>query len=190
MARASPSWPKFIGSDIFRRSRFGGKHPLSIPRVSLVMDLSRALGWLTEASYVESPMATPAQLGRYHDPAYVEAVLQCERSGAATESDRLLHHIGVNGNPVYGEIFSRPATAVGGGLLAARLLRDGGIVYNPPGGTHHARKGRAAGFCYFNEPVLTALAFLDLGLDRSPMSISTRIIAMAWKRRSPEIRVC
>ncbi|MEO1364837.1 MAG: acetoin utilization protein AcuC, partial [Pseudomonadota bacterium] len=38
--------PLFIGSDIYRGSSYGGWHPLRVPRVSTVIDLSRAMGWL------------------------------------------------------------------------------------------------------------------------------------------------
>jgi acetoin utilization deacetylase AcuC-like enzyme len=48
----------------------------------------------------------------------------------------------------------------------AVLLRDGGVVYSPAGGTHHGKRDQASGFCYFNDPVLAILAFLDQGLTR------------------------
>ena len=38
--------PLFIGSEIYRASSYGRKHPLAIPRVSTAIDLSRAMGWL------------------------------------------------------------------------------------------------------------------------------------------------
>ncbi len=163
--------PRFIGSEIYRRSRYGGKHPLAIPRVSLVIDLCRALGWLPDAIYIDSPVATPGQLARYHEPDYVAAVQACEASQSTTDEYRARHGLGVNGNPVFGEIFRRPATACGATLHAAELLvdcppGDGGIVYSPAGGTHHGRPARASGFCYFNDPVLGILAFLDHGLGR------------------------
>lgn len=161
MARA-----RFIGSEIYRHSRYGGKHPLAIPRVSLAMDLCRALGWLPDESYIDAPLATPAQLARFHDPEYVGAVAECERTQSATPEQRARFGLGANGNPVFGEVFRRPATACGATLLAAELLREGGTVYSPAGGTHHGRRARASGFCYFNDPVLGILAFLDQGLAR------------------------
>jgi acetoin utilization protein AcuC len=161
MARA-----RFIGSEIYRHSRYGGKHPLAIPRVSLAMDLCRALGWLSDENYVDAPLATPAQLARFHDPDYVAAVAECERTQSATAAQRERFGLGANGNPVFGEVFRRPATACGATLLAAELLRAGGIVHSPAGGTHHGRRARASGFCYFNDPVLGILAFLDHGLAR------------------------
>ena len=157
---------RFIGSEIYRRSLYGGKHPLAIPRVSLVMDVCRALGWLPDGAYVDAPEATPAQLARFHDPDYVRAVAECERTQSAGAEQRQRYGLGANGNPVFGEVFRRPATACGATLLAAELLRAGGIVHSPAGGTHHGRRARASGFCYFNDPVLGILAFLDQGLAR------------------------
>ncbi|MCW5773212.1 MAG: acetoin utilization protein AcuC [Rhodospirillaceae bacterium] len=158
--------PRFIGNEIFRHSRYGGKHPLAIPRVSLVMDLCRVLGWLPEGTYLEAPVASTAQLERFHDPDYVAAVRECEASQTASSEHKARFGLGANGNPVFGEIFRRPATACGATLLAAELLRDGGIVHSPAGGTHHGRRAQASGFCYFNDPVLGILAFLDQGLAR------------------------
>ncbi len=54
--------PLFLGSEIYRGSSYGGWHPLRVPRVSTVMDLSRALGWLPAERYVTSPRAKPAAL--------------------------------------------------------------------------------------------------------------------------------
>ena len=158
--------PFFIGSEIYRNSSYGGKHPLAIPRVSTLIDLIRALGWLDPAAYVESPCATPDQLLRFHAPDYIAALMAAEAAHRASPEIRRRYKIGANGNPVFPEVFRRPATACGGTLRAAVLLRGGGIVYNPAGGTHHGRRGRASGFCYLNDPVLGILAMLDAGLRR------------------------
>ncbi|BBK37892.1 acetoin utilization protein AcuC [Allostella sp. ATCC 35155] len=158
--------PLLIGSDIYRRSRYGRRHPLSIARVSPTIDLARALGWLPDDAYVESPQATVAQLTRFHDPDYVAALIEAERTQRADAELCRRHGIGCAGNPVFAEVFRRPATSVGASLAAVRLLAEGGIVHNPAGGTHHGRRDRASGFCFFNDPVLAILAFQDQGLDR------------------------
>lgn len=158
--------PLFLGSDIYRSSRLGSKHPLAIPRVSTTIDLARAMRWLPQAVYVECPRASPQQLARFHTPDYIAAVQHAERRQRVSPEHRRRYNIGCNGNPVFPEIFSRPATACGGSLLAAALLKDGGIVHHPAGGTHHGRADHASGFCYFNDPVLAVLAFLDQGLER------------------------
>ena len=123
------------------------------------------MGWLPDDVFVTAPQATPDELARYHDPVYIAALQRTEATQHATEDDRNRHNIGIAGNPVYPEIFRRPATSAGGVTLAARLTSGGGIVHCPGGGTHHARRAQAAGFCYLNDPVLGLLAWLDAGLD-------------------------
>ena len=156
----------FIGSEIYRHSTYGKTHPLAVPRVSTVTDLCRALGWLHDADYREAPMATEAQVCRFHDPAYIAALRRAEATQSATPEDRTRYGIGAEGNPVYPEIYRRPMISAGGVLLAASLTADGGTVYCPGGGTHHGRAARASGFCYLNDPVLGILAWLDQGLTR------------------------
>ncbi|MEM7172896.1 MAG: acetoin utilization protein AcuC [Pseudomonadota bacterium] len=161
---------RFIGSEIYRGSSYGARHPLAIPRVSTCMDLCRALGWLPDDLYLTSPIASPAQLSRFHHPDYIWAVRAAEAAQKAPKEVRERHHIGRNGNPIYPEVFRRPATACGGSLLASDLLSDPSqgikIVFNPAGGTHHGRPARASGFCYFNDPVLAILDLLDRGWER------------------------
>jgi acetoin utilization protein AcuC len=158
--------PFLIGSEIYRRSVYGAKHPLSIPRVSTTLDLIRALGWLDPARYIDSAPASPAELARFHAPDYIAAVERAEAEGAVDERTRERYNIGRNGNPVFPEIFRRPATACGATLMAVDLIAEGGVVHSPAGGTHHGRPDRASGFCYFNDPVLGILKMLDRGLER------------------------
>lgn len=157
---------RFIGSEIYRRSTYGARHPLAIPRVSTVIDLCRALGWLPQDVYLDSPQATPEALARFHDPDYVAALLEVETTQTVSTEQRERFNLGRNGNPVFPEIFRRPATAAGGSILAAKLLREPGVIYHPAGGTHHGRPGRASGFCFFNDPVLAILGLLDHGFER------------------------
>jgi len=158
--------PVFIGSEIYRNSTYGKNHPLAVPRVSSTTDLCRALGWLNGGNFAEAPMASVAEVTRFHDPAYVAALLRAEQTQNVSEEDRARFHIGAFSNPVYPEIFRRPMISAGGVLLAARLTLEGGIAYAPGGGTHHGRQDRASGFCYLNDPVLGMLAWLDQGVRR------------------------
>jgi acetoin utilization protein AcuC len=79
---------------------------------------------------------------------------------------RARHGLGTVSNPVFPEMFRRPATSVGASILAGELLRDGGIVHSPAGGTHHAFPDRAGGFCYFNDPVFAVLSLRANGARR------------------------
>jgi acetoin utilization protein AcuC len=165
---AFPARPIMIGSEIYRTSRYGHRHPLSIHRVTPVMDLTRALGWLDDAAFVESPIATPDMLARFHDLDYIAALQAAERDGRVTDAVKERYNIGRNGNPIFPEIFTRPATACGASIHAARTLAavDRGVIHSLAGGTHHGRPAMAYGFCFFNDPVLAILAMLDHGLER------------------------
>ena len=163
-----PHRPRFIGSEIYRRSRYGSNHPLAIPRVSTCIDLCRALGWLPDDAYIDSPMATPDELTRFHAPEYVAALQAAEAAQAIDDAASERFNIGRGGNPVFGEIFRRPATACGASLLAAEMLAGGQAhtIYSPAGGTHHGQRAAASGFCYLNDPVLAILRLLDRGVAR------------------------
>ena len=160
--------PLFVGSEIYRHSRYARKHPLAIPRVGTVMDLCRAMGWLDDAAYLDSPRASADELARFHDPDYVAIVRKAQAEQTLTPEERERSNIGKMENPIYAEVFDRPRTAVGGSILAGRLLAASaeGLIYNAGGGTHHGMRNRASGFCFFNDPVLGILAMLDGGLDR------------------------
>ena len=158
--------PLMLGHEVYRGSSYGPWHPLRVPRVSTVMDLSRALGWLPPERFRRSPRAKPRALHEWHTPAYVAALQAAEAAGAVDEATRARHGLGTTANPVFAEVWRRPATSAGASLLAGELLARGGVVHHPGGGTHHALPDRAAGFCYLNDPVLTILALRRAGARR------------------------
>jgi acetoin utilization protein AcuC len=159
--------PVFIGSDIYRGSSYGAAHPLRVPRVSTVMDLCRAMGWFAAGQYRSSPKAKAQALTAFHTADYVAALQAAEVSQTVSADVTARHGLGTLSNPVFGQMYSRPATGVGGVMLAAELLSQGpGVVHVPGGGTHHGLADRANGFCYLNDPVLALLTLRRLGLQR------------------------
>lgn len=165
--RPAVTGPLFIGSEIYRGSSYGGAHPLRIPRVSTVTDLSRALGWLQPERYRTSPRAKPAALSLWHDPAYVAALQSAEATGEASPEMRARFHLGTLTNPVFAQVYRRPATGAGGVMLAAELLAAApGVIHVPGGGTHHGLPDRANGFCYLNDVVLGIKVLQRAGLAR------------------------
>ncbi len=159
--------PLFIGSEIYRGSSYGTRHPLRVPRVSTVMDLARALDWLPRDRFRTSPRAKPAALALWHDPAYIAALQEAETLGEATADMRQRFNLGTLSNPVFPQIYRRPATGAGGVMLAAELLSaTPGVIHVPGGGTHHGLPGRANGFCYLNDVVLGIKVLQRAGLGR------------------------
>lgn len=202
-APAGVAAPLFIGSEVYRGSSYGSRHPLRVPRVSTVMDLARALGWLPSSCYRTSPRAKPAALTLWHQPDYVAALQAAEESGEVTPDLRARYHLGTVSNPVFPQMYRRPATGAGGVMLAADILaRTPGVIHVPGGGTHHGLPGRANGFCYLNDvvlgikvlqrAVLTRVAYVDLDAhhcDGVELAFSgdpgVRMISVHEERRWP-----
>ncbi|WP_371155349.1 acetoin utilization protein AcuC [Jannaschia sp. 2305UL9-9] len=155
-----------MGSEVYRGSSYGEWHPLRVPRVSTVLDLSRALGWLPPERFRVSPRAKAAALTAWHTPAYVAALEAAEQTGSVDQATRDRHGLGTVSNPIFPEVFRRPATGAGASLLAGELLVDGGVIHNPGGGTHHGMPDRASGFCYLNDAVLGILSLRRNGATR------------------------
>lgn len=158
--------PVFIGSEVYRGSSYGAWHPLRVPRVPQVIDLCRALGFFDNFDYLNSPRARPDGLKLWHTPEYIAALQKAEQEQSVSDEVRVRHNLGTTANPVFPDMFRRPATGAGGVFLAAGLLANGGVVHCPGGGTHHGMPDRASGFCYFNDPVLGILALQRQGVSR------------------------
>jgi acetoin utilization protein AcuC len=158
--------PVFVASAFCRRPGFGDRHPLSIPRVSAVLDLCASLGWLDAESLRPAAAAGIDQLTSFHDPDYVEALRSSDAAGRVERDVRERYRFGTAENPLFPGVFERAATAVGGSILAADLALGGRVAFHPAGGTHHGRRDRAAGFCYFNDPVFAVSRLLERGVAR------------------------
>ena len=167
-AAAALHGPLLIAAPIYARAPYAGLHPLRIPRVSTVLDLSRAMGWLPPDRYRTSPRAKPAALTTFHSAAYVAALQRAQAEGEVSAETRARHHLGTLSNPVFPQMYDRPATGVGGVLLACELLAraSAGAIHVPGGGTHHGLPDRANGFCYLNDPALAILSLKRAGLTR------------------------
>jgi acetoin utilization protein AcuC len=158
--------PRFYGGRIFEEPGYPKTHPLGIARVGTVIALVRALGWLPDGAYVDSVVASVDDLARFHDRDYIAAVKRAQDEGRVSIEDRARHALGTFENPWFPTLYDRAATCCGGVVAAARFVASGGVAYAPAGGTHHARRVRASGFCYFNDPVLAICALLDAGVAR------------------------
>ncbi|MEJ6398368.1 acetoin utilization protein AcuC [Yoonia sp. 208BN28-4] len=158
--------PRLIGAEIYRTSSYGAAHPLRVPRVSTVLDLVRALGWLPPARYLTSPVAKPAALTSFHTPRYLAALQAAEATQSVSDEVRQRHGLGTPSNPVFAEMYRRPATSAGAAMLAGELVARGGVIYTPAGGTHHGMPDRANGFCYLNDPVLAIQSLRRNGATR------------------------
>jgi len=158
--------PFLITHDIFRRPAFGRHHPLATGRQAAVQDLIEVLGWRDPAMTRVPLLPGRAVLERFHAPDYLDALEQADAAGRATAGMREKYNLGTMECPVFPGLWDRARATVGGSMLAAELVVEGGVAFHPTGGTHHGQPGRASGFCYLNDPVFAVLRLRDGGLTR------------------------
>jgi acetoin utilization protein AcuC len=144
-----------------------GDHPLNPVRLDLTIRLARELGVLDAVTVVAPVPADEAQLLTVHDPDYLAAVREAGADPSFTG-----YGLGTTDDPVFPGMYEASALVAGGSALAARLLYGdgtGGTVQhavNIAGGLHHAMRGRASGFCVFNDVVLGIRTLLEVGAQR------------------------
>ncbi|MGB0710703.1 MAG: acetoin utilization protein AcuC, partial [Candidatus Puniceispirillaceae bacterium] len=157
-----------LGSDIFRGSVYGKGHPLNIARVWPVIDICLALDWIESGEYCSIEPAQPEDLRLFHTADYIQALQEAEKYQKLGEQKMQRHRIGLDNNPIFPQIYRRPATAAAASIFGAKLLLSGDrqTVFNPSGGTHHGMPDKANGFCFVNDPALAILTLLEGGAGR------------------------
>jgi acetoin utilization deacetylase AcuC-like enzyme len=119
--------------------------------------LESVLAALREPSFAalawrEAPEATREQLGRVHEPRYVDALL----AAVPTEG-----YVRIDADTAMGRATGPAMLRAAGACVAAVDAVMAGAVTNafcaarPPG--HHAERARAMGFCFFNNVAVAAL---------------------------------
>lgn len=114
-----------------------------VEQSSLVVDLNAA------------PAATDAEILRAHSPEYLHKVV------TGTLSPREVQRLGLPWSP---ELVTRARHSAGGTVAACRAAVEQGIAVNLAGGTHHAFRDAAEGYCVFNDAVIAARAAQADGL--------------------------
>ncbi len=155
----------FMYSPAFEQYAYPPDCPFTTQRAGEVRRTLLSMGLLSGSDRQEvepTPVARPV-LERFHQPAYLEALIRASRCELSV--DALHMGIGTPDCPVFDGMFDYASLAVGASVDAARMLIDGEAVavFNPSGGYHHAFPDRAAGFCFLNDVVLACLALTDAG---------------------------
>lgn len=153
-----------ISSEKFRGHHYGSNHPLNIPRVPLTIDLIHCFKGLSSEQSIQARKATVDELTQFHDSAYIEALLQCEKKQRVSPETRQVFNLGNFENPYFQKMFTIPALATGGSIQGAQFVIKGSMAFNPAGGMHHAAAKKARGFCYLNDAVLSILTLQKAGM--------------------------
>ena len=152
----------FISHPLCLKHDMGALHPECPARLHAIEDQLIASGLYSYLQHHDAPEVTRDQLLRVHDAAYIDSIIAAAPSAGiiALDGDTLM-------NP-----YTYPAAlrAAGAVVMAVDLVMAGKVEnafcnVRPPG--HHAERGRAMGFCIFNNVAVGAAhALAAHGLSR------------------------
>jgi acetoin utilization protein AcuC len=155
----------FVYTDRFGAFSYGSDHPMRPLRLKLTYELieEKGLLQLPEAEVIEARKARDEEILLFHTPEYLR-VLRGADSGVVHEGD-ISYGLGFGDNPAFRGVFEWSAYSTGASLQAAELVAEGKFsgAFNIAGGLHHARPGRASGFCYLNDPAVAIKYLVGLG---------------------------
>ncbi len=148
-----------FSSKIFKGSKYGEGHPLDIDRVWPSLELLKIMNWVSDTEIIFNEPATIEELTLFHDLDYLKALKKAEEKKYLSKFEKDKFKIGVGTNPIFNEVFSRPAAAAKSSMTAIEYLAKNKAdkILNFSGGTHHGRKSFASGFCFLNDCILAIL---------------------------------
>ncbi|MEH7226405.1 acetoin utilization protein AcuC [Bacillus sp. JJ1566] len=142
----------FVYSDQLLKYRFSHDHPFNQTRVKLTYDLLKSLGLLDDSDIIPPRIATDEELQLVHDPRFIEAV---KLAGEGKLSEEIGHSygIGTEDTPIFPGMHEASALLVGATLSAVDHVMSGKSKHalNLGGGLHHGFRGKASGFCVYND---------------------------------------
>jgi acetoin utilization protein AcuC len=163
----------FIYSHKFQTYKFNDDHPFNQKRIELTLDLIKQLGFIREDQFAEPRYATDEELMLIHDSQYIETVKKC---GYSKEPLPIADSfgLGTEDNPTFPMMHEATSLIVGGTLRAAELVMSGTSEHavNLSGGLHHGFRGRASGFCVYNDCSVT-IAYLRKHYDAKVLYVDT-----------------
>jgi len=142
----------FVFSEEQLGYKFSDTHPFNQKRLTLTVDLLKEMNALTQSDIVVPRIASDEELCLVHDPQYIEIVKKASLEKSKT-SIYESYGIGTEDTPIFPHMHEASASLVGGTLTAVDYVMEGKSLHalNLGGGLHHGFKGRASGFCIYND---------------------------------------
>jgi acetoin utilization deacetylase AcuC-like enzyme len=151
-----------VYDDQYLRHCPGEWHPERPARLEAIMQRLQETGLLDELILIRPYPAPLPWIERLHDPDYIKRFQQACEKGYTI--------FGVPDCGISRESYDIALLAVGGVFAAIENVMNGTVhnafcAVRPPG--HHAERGKALGFCFFNNIALGAVYLLEnFGLER------------------------
>src|SRR6478672_9173608 len=162
-----PTQARVVWDASFTKYNFGPTHPMAPARLDLTARLCEALG-VFDADGVEvvgADVASDELLATIHDADYVSAVKAA--SVDPSQADEAFG-LGTEDDPAFEGMHDASARVVSGTVDGARAVWEGDAEHavNFTGGLHHAMRGKASGFCVYNDIAVGIQWLLDHGAER------------------------
>lgn len=131
---------------------FSEEHPFNQKRITLTLDLLKKLQAIEEKHIVPPRIATDEEILLIHDEKFVNAVKKASKEELSLSMGNV-YGIGTEDTPIFPNMHEASALLVGGTLTAVDEVMSGRATraLNLGGGLHHGFKGRASGFCVYND---------------------------------------
>ncbi|WML45678.1 acetoin utilization protein AcuC [Neobacillus sp. PS3-40] len=142
----------FIFSDELLKYKFSKHHPFNQFRLELTVDLLKRLNALDPLAVLPPRIATDEELCLIHDPIYIEAVKKAGR-GILPNEIAGNYGLGSEDTPIFPNMHEASSILVGGTLTAVDQVMTGKAIHalHLGGGLHHGFRGKASGFCIYND---------------------------------------
>jgi acetoin utilization protein AcuC len=142
----------FIYSDDLLNYKFNSHHPFNQFRLKLTLDLLKKMGAIEDRFIIPPDMASDEQLALIHDVSYIQAVKQASKGNLAPEVAEN-YGLGTEDTPIFPGMHEASSFLVGGTLTAVDQVMTGKAKHalHLGGGLHHGFRGKASGFCIYND---------------------------------------
>ncbi|MFN2747617.1 MULTISPECIES: acetoin utilization protein AcuC [Bacillus] len=142
----------FIFSPSYQTYQFHQDHPFNQLRVYVTYDLLGAMDAFEQGEIIPPRMASESELALVHTSDYISAV-KLAGAGKLPAAESENYGLGTEDTPVFAGMHEAASLLVGGTLTAADYVMTGKAKHalNLGGGLHHGFRGRASGFCVYND---------------------------------------
>ncbi|PLR98167.1 acetoin utilization protein AcuC [Bacillus sp. T33-2] len=132
--------------------KFSSHHPFNQYRLKLTMDLLRKMNAVQDDQVIPPRMSTEEELCLIHDPNFVNAVKMAGQ-GKLREETAEGYGLGTEDTPIFPNMHEASSLLVGGTLTAVDQVMTGKVdhAFHLGGGLHHGFRGKASGFCIYND---------------------------------------
>jgi len=142
----------FVFSKDLLNYKFNETHPFNQLRIKLTLDLLKLLHAIEDNQMIPPRSATDEELMLIHDPHYINAVKLAGLGKLPPETGEN-YGLGTEDTPIFPNMHEASSLLVGGTLAAADAVMSGRAKHalHLGGGLHHGFRGKASGFCVYND---------------------------------------